>query len=153
MRKYNFKLANDETWFLITEKTLLEVKQEILSNKWIKLSSYGWKSINNGCTFLPKESDIQTCNIVYVNEEINHQKIINEQKLSKKDRLEIIREIESYEFNLRMRWWYSWNVIFSSWIFMLNEELEHPLLTFNKEYLNEILSRCKKFNCRKKFEV
>lgn len=149
MRRYEFKLANDERWYLISGKTLEEIKQEILNNKWIKLYSSGWKSINNGYTYIPKESDIQTCNIVYVYEEKDYQKTIDEQKRTKEESLKIIKEIESYKFNLRMRWWYFWNIKFLAY---LDEDLEHPLLTFNKGYLNLILNVCKKYKCKRKEE-
>lgn len=135
MRAYDFQLTNNEEWQLFTDKTLDEVKKYIENNKWITLSYYQYG-----------EKDIQTCNIIWVKEDVDYQKRINEMKQDKKDRLEIIHKIEQYQFNLRMKWWF--NKI-SIWIYK-DEDLEHSYLAFNKEFLNEILEKCKKYKCKLK---
>lgn len=146
MRWYDIKLSNDESWHLKTEMNLKEVKQYIQNNKWIKLQSYGQKHGYNSTIFIPEESDIQTCNIVYINEDEDFQKRIDEQKQSKKERLEIIHNIDKYEFNIKMKWWFFKNAGY------IDKELEHPYLSFNEKFLNVILEKCKEYKCKLKEE-
>jgi hypothetical protein len=135
LRAYDFQLTNNEEWQLFTDKTLKEVKEYIENNKWITLSYYQYG-----------EKDIQTCNIIWVKEDIDYQKMIDEIKQSKKDRLEIIHKIERYKFNWRMKWWFNKTLMWTD----KDEDLEHPYLAFNKEFLNEVLEKCKKYKCKLK---
>jgi hypothetical protein len=140
---YDFKLSNGERWYLNNEMTLAELKEYISNNQWIKLYSSGTKSIPNGYEFIPMESDIQTCNIAYVNEDIDRPRYIKEEEESKTKKLNIIKEIEKYKFNFRMKLWY----YKSTWIIDKDEE-EHPMLGYNENFLNRILDRCKKYKCK-----
>lgn len=86
MRYFSFRLANGEEWFLKAEDnyTLEYLKDDIENNKWIKLNSSGRVYIPNGVKFIPKEADIQTCNIVSVIENEDYQKNIDKWNIRKK---------------------------------------------------------------------
>ena len=90
MRYYDFRLSNGESWFLKTEQTLYEIKNLIKNTDWIKLNSCGSKRSGDWTEYIPKEADVQCCNIVSVVEDIDYQKRIDEWIQDKTERLEII---------------------------------------------------------------
>ena len=125
-------LNNGEYWFLKTnEYTLESLKEHILTNCWIKLSRGG-----------RKEVDIQTCSIISIDEHEDYQKHIDEYNKNKEFRLKIIKQIEKYRFNWRMKLyaWFHWGDV--------DPEDEHPLLAYNEKFLNTILEKCKKYKCK-----
>lgn len=149
MRFYDIKLANDENWYLTTEMTLTEVKQYIQSNKWIKLQSCGKKFENGWTVFIPTESDIQTCNIVYINENTRYQKVIDECKQNKIERTKILDKINKYKFNFRFKLWFFRNSLYTINTY-LKEANKAEDCVYDLKFLNEILEKCKKFKCRLK---
>ena len=135
MNCFRFKLSNDEDYYLTIDMTLEQVKFQVQNNKWIKLSK-------NDDIF-----DIQTCNIVYVKELEDYQKIIDELKQTKADKLKIISEIEKYQFNMRMKLWYFQYKLF---LYVDEENKDNPYLSYNKEFLEEMLNMCKLYGCKLK---
>ena len=144
IRYYTFRLSNGEDRNLKTEKSLEEIKQEIIDNKWIKLYSCGHKYVGDWMVYVPKESDVQTCNIIDVVEDVDYQKDIDKQNEDIKNRLNIIKEIETYKFNFKMKIWFKLN----TYMVYIDKDYEHPWLSFNEKFLQIILSKCKQYNCK-----
>lgn len=145
IRYYIFRLSNGEDRNLKTERSLEEIKDEIIHNKWIKLYSCGYKHVGDWTVSVPKESDVQTCNIIDVVEDVDYQKDIDAYNEDIKNRLNIIKEIETYKFNLKMKIWFK---IHKPHIYNY-DEYEHHWLHYSKDFLQTILSKCKQFKCRK----
>lgn len=139
MRHYIFKLSNNESWYLTADMTLKEVKQHISSSDFIKLSQIDFYL--SSC--ISREADIQTNNIVYVVEDEKYQERLDEREASKKRVEEIDKEIRQYKFNLRMKCWLIYNFV----SFNYGEENSKD---FSEEFSNEVLNRCKKYNCPKR---
>jgi len=144
IKYYLFRLSNDEQRYLTTDKSLEEIKQEIINSKWITLYSSGHKDVGDWIVSIPKESEVQTCNIVDVTEDVDYQENLDKHVDDIKERLEIIKEIEQYKFNFKMKTWFKLST-FAVWI---NDDYEHPWLSFNEQFLQIILSKCKKFKCK-----
>lgn len=137
MNIFKLKLSNNETKRLISEKTLEEVKEDITKNKWIALT---------GNRYSEEDIDVQTCNIVYVIEDIQYKEILNKLRKKKTERIELIKEITKYEFNRKMKWWFKINTLFINY----NKNSEQPLHIFDEEFLNKILKKCKQYKCKLK---
>lgn len=132
-------LSNGEERFLNTTMNMTELKNYISNNKWIELHHSGRVYRNGGVRLVPKDVDVQTCNIVSIVEHVGWYEKVQERHKEECERLKIIKEIEGYNLS-------KWNQIRLNWKLRSysDDDSKHKWIDFTDEYLHKVLEWVKK---------
>lgn len=134
--KYEFELSNKNNVYLTSTKSKSEIKDLISSEKWINLYDYSYND--------KVIKEIQTCNIVSIKEEENFFNKFIKYRQELTERLFVAEEIDKFQFNFKMNWWFRKQTFLS----YSDMNYENEFQTFNTDFLFEILQKCTEYNCK-----